>query len=94
MNFHSISIIPGFSEKTYLDVLKLAEKNNIAFATFHARLAIDSYKTPINMANWKTIVQNIDIPIIANGDITNKENGLRLLENSKISGIAIGRAAR
>ncbi|WP_455139449.1 tRNA-dihydrouridine synthase family protein [Candidatus Hodarchaeum mangrovi] len=90
----SIKMRLGFSEKTYLNILKHAEKNNIAFATLHARLAIDSYKIPINVANWNEAVQKITIPIIANGDIPNKEIGLKILENSKISGIAIGRAAR
>ena len=48
------------------------------------------------VADWKTIetaVQSVDVPVVANGDITDADSARRCLEITNASGLMIGRAA-
>ena len=90
----SLKIRAGYSTKVFSQVLKIAEKENIAFVTFHARLATDNYQIPVNSDYWKEASSITSIPIIANGNIRTFQEAEALLNQNHISGIAIGRAAR
>ena len=90
----SLKIRAGYSEKTFTQVIKIAERENIAFVTFHARLATDNYQTPVKREYWREASQITNIPIIANGDIRSYQEAEELLGQEFISGVAIGRAAR
>jgi len=90
----SLKIRAGFSDKVFSQVLKIAEKENIAFVTFHARLVSDNYQIPVNDDYWREASEITNIPIIANGDIRSYREADELLNQNYISGVAIGRAAR
>ncbi len=90
----SLKIRAGYAKKSFFDVLKIAEKTNIAFVTFHARLAIDNYQIPVKSDYWSEASQITSIPIVANGDIRSYQQAEELLRQNSIAGVAIGRAAR
>jgi tRNA-dihydrouridine synthase B len=90
----SLKIRSGYANKVFSQVLKIAEKENIAFVTFHARLASDNYQIPVKKEYWKKACQITNIPIIANGDICSYNDAEELLNQNSIAGVAIGRAAR
>ena len=61
--------------------------------TVHARTKVEGYKPP---AHWEWIAkikQNINIPVIANGDIFNQMDAQKCLEISKCKDIMVGRGA-
>ena len=48
------------------------------------------------IADWETIqtaVRSVDVPVVANGDITDAQSAQRCLELTNASGLMIGRAA-
>jgi len=90
----SLKIRVGYSNKVFSEVLKIAEKENIAFVTFHARLATDNYQIPVNNDYWREASKITNVPIIANGDICSYKEAKELLNQNFIAGVAIGRAAR
>ena len=70
----------GFKENNVLKVAKMIENAGADAITLHARLAIHGRKIP---ADWKWIEkvkQNLEIPVIGNGDIFNGEDAEKMLE--------------
>jgi len=90
----SLKIRAGYANKIFSQILKIAEKENIAFVTFHARLATDNYEIPVKTEYWREASELTTVPIIANGDIRSHQNAERILNQNSIAGVAIGRAAR
>jgi len=91
----SLKIRLGYNEETYVDVLRIAEEFNVSFVTLHARLATDSYEVKAKKDCWKKAIEAApNVPIIANGDIRNRDEGMKFMHELGLSGIAIGRAAR
>ena len=75
------------------DLAKIAEDNGIKMLTIHGRTRQQFYK---GLADWKFISRvkdNVNIPVIANGDITCFNSAKKCLFDSKADGIMIGRAA-
>jgi tRNA-dihydrouridine synthase B len=90
----SLKIRAGFNRTSFNSVLNKAEQYNISFVTLHGRLAKDSYAQPAQKKFWLEAVRETSIPIIANGDIKNKDEAEELMDKTDISGVAIGRASR
>lgn len=90
----TLKIRAGYEKKRFISVIKLAEHHNIAFITFHARLAIDNYAQAARKEYWEEAKRETTIPIIVNGDIKNRAQGENIIEHMGVDGIAIGRAAR
>ena len=75
------------------DLAIIAEDNGIKMLTIHGRTRQQFYK---GSADWKFISKvkdNVNIPVIANGDITCFNSAKKCLFDSKADGIMIGRAA-
>ena len=80
----------GFKENNVLKVAKMIENAGADAITLHARLAIHGRKIP---ADWKWIEkvkQNLEIPVIGNGDIFNGEDAEKMLEIADGAMIARG----
>ena len=76
-----------------LDFAKRMEDNGAAMITVHGRTRAMLYT---GVADWDMITkvkQNLNIPVIANGDIVDAETALKCLKRTGADGIMIGRAA-
>lgn len=77
-----------------IEIGKIAEEENIAALTIHARTKDMLYS---GQADWdfiKELKENISIPVIGNGDIFSPEDGIRMLNYTNCDAIAIGRGAQ
>jgi len=63
------------------------------FITVHARTKVDGYKAPARWEWLAKIVDSVNIPVIANGDINSVEDLNRCIEISNCENIMIGRGA-
>ncbi|MHA2052333.1 MAG: tRNA-dihydrouridine synthase family protein [Candidatus Hodarchaeales archaeon] len=90
----SLKIRAGFEKESFLQVFNIAEKANVSFITFHARLAKDTYQTSVRKEYWDQITSDYAIPVIVNGDIHSYSDAQTLIKDYHIDGTAIGRAAR
>ena len=90
----SAKIRLGFEDKS------LAVENAIAITeagaselVVHARTKTEGYKPPAYWDWIAKIKQNTDIPLVANGEIWNEEDGKRCQEQSACTNLMVGRGA-
>lgn len=75
-----------------LDFTKRMEENGADMVTVHGRTRAMLYS---GTADWDMITkvkQNLNIPVIANGDITGGESAIKCLKRTGADGIMIGRS--
>lgn len=77
-----------------VEIAKIAETSGASAITIHGRTAIQGYG---GKADWKYIsdVKNaVSIPVIGNGDASNPESALKMMQETKCDYVMIGRGAR
>lgn len=80
-------------EKSDLNLARLLENEGIDALIIHGRHWQDDYDRPVNLARIAAIKASIKIPVIANGDILDKPNLMKTMENTAADAYMIGRAA-
>jgi len=70
-----------------------AQDAGVDFITIHGRQWTEHYETPADPEGIFNIIQSLDIPVIANGDVNNTESALALLKQTGASGIMIARGS-
>ena len=86
----------GWDEKNRngIEIAKIAEASGIQALAVHGRTRACKFK---GHAEYETIAQiksSVEIPVIANGDITTPEKSLEVLRLSSADGLMIGRGAQ
>ena len=74
-------------------IAKIAENSGIKMITIHGRTRCQMYKGKSDWKFVKNVKSNVKIPVLVNGDITNKENLEQALKDSKADGVMIGRGS-
>lgn len=85
----------GWNEKeiNVLKIAKIAESEGAAAVAIHGRTARQFYE---GKANWEIIAkvrEKINIPVFANGDVTEPAHALKLMRSFGVDGVLIGRGA-
>lgn len=70
-----------------------AESGGASMITLHGRTREQMYGGLADRKIIKDVKSRLHIPLIANGDVTNSESALAMLEETGADGIAIGRGA-
>ena len=83
----------GFNEKIAADIARSVEGAGADFITFHGRTRAGKYKAAIDYTPIKEAKEAVNIPVIANGDITSLEIAQHVREYTNCDGIMIGRGA-
>ena len=91
----TVKIRSGFDSKhiNALEVAKLIEKAGASAIAIHGRTRSQMYE---GKADWKIIADvkaTVKIPVIGNGDVRSVEDAKRMLEETGVDAIMIGRAA-
>ena len=89
----SAKIRVGWDKDNSLEISKVLEGCGICFLTVHARRACDNYSVKADWSVYKDIMNNISIPIVANGDITRPEDVMYLRDDMGVDAVMIGRGA-
>ncbi|MDN5725937.1 MAG: tRNA dihydrouridine synthase DusB [Propionibacteriales bacterium] len=77
--------------QTYLDAGRIAEQSGVAAIALHGRTAQQSYS---GEADWEAIArlkQAVSIPVLGNGDIWEASDALRMVEQTGVDGVVVGR---
>ncbi|MCK4842120.1 MAG: tRNA dihydrouridine synthase DusB [Methylococcales bacterium] len=80
--------------KNALSIAKIAEQAGIAALTIHGRTRACKFTGNAEYDTIKQVKSSVNIPVIANGDITSTEKAQQVLDYTKADAIMIGRAAQ
>ena len=79
--------------RTAVDVARAAADAGAQAVTVHGRTADQGYGTPSRRENIAEVVDAVDVPVIANGDICDPESALRTMRETGAAGVMVARAA-
>lgn len=75
-------------------IARIAEDNGIQMLSMHGRTRADAYKGEAEYDTIAEVKQQINIPLVANGDITSAQKAQQVMEYTGADAIMIGRAAQ
>lgn len=82
------------ANKNALNIARMAESAGIQMLTLHGRTRADGYKGDAEYDTIAAVKAAVNIPVVANGDITTPEKAKYVLEVTGADAIMIGRAAQ
>ena len=77
-----------------VEIARIAENAGIQLLTVHGRTRADRFKGDAEYNTIARIVDAVDIPVLANGDIDSAQKARRVLNQTGAAGVMIGRAAQ
>ena len=80
--------------KNALTIAQIAEQSGIAALTIHGRTRACKFNGIAEYDTIKQVKSIVNIPVIANGDITSAEKAQQVLDYTEADAIMIGRAAQ
>lgn len=81
------------SSINYLEMAKIAEDSGVSIITLHPRTRSMMFTGKADWNHIKILKQNSKCFIIGNGDVTSREDALRMKEETGCDAVMIGRAA-
>ncbi|PUU88483.1 MAG: tRNA-U20-dihydrouridine synthase [Halanaerobium sp.] len=92
----TVKMRSGWDEENInaVELAKLAEEAGAAAIAVHGRTRSQFYKGKADWQVIKKVVQEVEVPVIANGDIFSAEDAEAVIEQTDCAGIMIGRAAQ
>ena len=78
-------------EMNYVEFGQQMQAAGAEFITIHARTRSQMYSGHADWKKIRTLVENVDVPVFANGDILTVEDAQKCMEESNAAGIAVGR---
>lgn len=76
-----------------VEFAKMCEKAGASAITIHARTREQGYSGKADWELIKQVVQAVNIPVIGNGDVTDRDSYLKIKEQTGCQGVMIGRGA-
>jgi nifR3 family TIM-barrel protein len=76
---------------TYVDAGRIAQESGCAAIALHGRTVAQAYS---GAADWEAIarlVVRVDIPVLGNGDIWEAADAVRMVEQTGVAGVVVGR---
>lgn len=76
------------------EIAQMVQDLGIAMVTIHGRTREDKYQGEAEYDTIALIKQNLEIPVVANGDIDSPQKAKQVLDYTKADAVMIGRAAQ
>ena len=76
-----------------VEVAKIAEKVGISAITVHGRTRSEFYTGTADLDIIKKVKENVNIPVIGNGDVIDEISAKKMFEYTGVDGIMIGRGS-
>lgn len=91
----TVKIRKGWDDEsiTAVEIAQIAEKNGASAITVHGRTRMQMYSGKVDYDIIAKVKKAVDIPVIANGDVTDEQSAAIMLEKTNADAIMIGRGA-
>ena len=91
----TVKIRKGWDEDSInaLEVAKICEQAGASAVTIHGRTRRQYYKPPVDYDIIRLLKQELDIPVIANGDIDSAQKAKQVLDYTGADFVMVGRAS-
>ena len=91
----TLKIRKGWDDQNIVacEIAQIAEKAGVSAITIHGRTKDQYYSGKADLDIIKKVKENVNIPVIGNGDITDEESAKKMFEYTGVDGIMIGRGA-
>jgi nifR3 family TIM-barrel protein len=76
---------------TYLEAGRIAADLGVAAVGLHARTAEQRYGPPADWAAIARLVEELDVPVLGNGDVWEATDALRMVDETGCAGVIVGR---
>ncbi|MCF6379581.1 tRNA dihydrouridine synthase DusB [Nocardioides KLBMP 9356] len=76
---------------TYLDAGRIAQETGVAAIALHGRTVQQAYSGEADWDAIAALVEHVDIPVLGNGDIWEAADALRMVEQTGVAGVVVGR---
>lgn len=84
----------NITHKNAPTIAKIAQDAGVQMLSIHGRTREDKYKNLAEYDTIKRVVEQVSIPVIANGDITSDKKAQQVLQYTAAAGVMVGRAAQ
>jgi len=91
--YTSAKVRLGINEKIPKEIAQAVQSGGADFVSVHGRTKKGAYKAAVDYEAIATMKANINIPLIANGDIVDYKQAKKVLDYTKADGVMIGRGA-
>jgi tRNA-dihydrouridine synthase B len=91
--YTSAKVRIGFSQKTPVDIAKAVNDSGVDFMSIHGRTRSGGYHAPVDYDAIRAAKEVVNIPVFANGDITDANQALHVKNYTGCEGVMIGRGA-
>jgi len=82
------------NNRNAVNIARIAEESGVQALAIHGRTRACAYTGDAEYDTIRAVKAAVNIPIIANGDITSPEKAKLVLENTGVDAVMIGRAAQ
>lgn len=90
----SVKLRLGYSSDDSLRITKLVQDAGADFITLHGRTVAMGFSGVSDWKAIKNVVDNLDIPVLANGDARGEQGAVDLLEKTGATGVMLARTIR
>lgn len=92
----TVKIRKGFDNEhvNAVEIAKIAEECGAAAVAVHGRTREQYYSGKADWDIIRQVKEAVSIPVIGNGDVTGPESAKKMIDETGVDGIMIGRAAR
>ena len=91
----TVKLRAGIDEnsKNAVECALAAEAAGASLITIHGRTRVQMYSGKADMEIVKNVKKSVQVPVIANGDISSGDDAMRVLGETGADGVMVGRAA-
>ncbi len=85
---------PDPGNRNGVTIGRIAEDSGVSLLSVHGRTRADKFLGEAEYETIAEIVQQLEIPVLANGDINTPEDAARVFQMTDAAGVMVGRAAQ